>query len=217
LEALAEAGGICISASVYDQVSGKLNFGYEDLGEQRLKNITQPVHVYRVKLKPEQHMEDFRRYNRSFETTLTRPAVEVLPFTNMSGGPEQEYFSDGITEDITTVLSYCRLFPVIARNSTFVYKGKAMDVTKVAKELGARYVLEGSVRKAGNRVRVTAQLIDGTSGHHIWAERYDRDLGDVFDLQDDITQRIVTSIEPQLNWAEQERAIALNPSAAASY
>lgn len=135
--------------------------------------------------------------------------MAVLPFTNMSGGPEQEYFSDGITEDITTALSYCRLFPVIARNSTFVYKDKATDVTKVAKELSARYVLEGSVRKAGNRVRVTAQLVDGTSGHHIWAERYDRDLGDVFDLQDDITQRIVTSIEPQLNWAEQERAIRM--------
>ena len=211
LEGLAEAGGICISSSVYDQVCRKLDFDYEDLGEQRLKNIAQATHVYRIKLKSEQLTEDYPRLNLSFEAALTRPAVAVLPFLNMSGSPEQEYFSDGITEDITTALSYCRVFPVIARNSTFVYKGQAIDVKKVAKELGARYVLEGSIRKAGNRVRVTAKLVDGTSGHQIWAERYDRDLGNVFDLQDDLTERIVTSIEPQLNWAEQERAIRIMP------
>jgi adenylate cyclase len=203
LEGLAEPGGICVSRTVFNHVKNKVELGFEDLGEQEFKNIPEPVRVYRI---VEQEVRTLASH-----PVLNRPAVAVLPFDSLSGDPEQEYFADGITEDIITALSYWRWFPVIARNSTFAYKGRAMDVTQVARELGARYVLEGSVRKAGNRVRISAQLIDAPSGHHLWARRYDRDLSDIFALQDEITERIVASIEPELNRAEQERASRKHP------
>ncbi|MEE9586698.1 MAG: adenylate/guanylate cyclase domain-containing protein [Hyphomicrobiaceae bacterium] len=203
LEALAEPGDICVSRTVFNHVKNKVELGFEDLGEQEFKNIPEPVRVYRI---VEQEVRTLASH-----PVLNRPAVAVLPFDSLSGDPEQEYFADGITEDIITALSYWRWFPVIARNSTFAYKGRAMDVTQVARELGARYVLEGSVRKAGNRVRINAQLIDAPSGHHLWARRYDRDLSDIFALQDEITERIVASIEPELNRAEQERASRKHP------
>jgi adenylate cyclase len=203
LEALAEPGGICVSRTVFNHVKNKVELGFEDLGEQEFKNIPEPVRVYRI---VEQEVRTLASH-----PVLNRPAVAVLPFDSLSADPEQEYFADGITEDIITGLSYWRWFPVIARNSTFAYKGRAMDVTQVARELGARYVLEGSVRKAGNRVRISAQLIDAPSSHHLWARHYDRDLSDIFALQDEITERIVASIEPELNRAEQERASRKQP------
>ncbi|MFQ5927965.1 MAG: adenylate/guanylate cyclase domain-containing protein, partial [Terriglobia bacterium] len=204
LQTLAEPGGICVSRTVFDHVKGKLELRFDDLGEHEVKNIAEPVRIFRVEL------DNATRTSRT-ETLLTRPAVAVLPFANLGGDPEQEYFADGLTEDIITALSYWRWFPVIARNSTFAYKEMAQDVTRVARELGARYVLEGSVRKAGSKVRVSAQLIDGASGHHIWAQRYDRDLTDIFELQDEITRQIVATIEPELNRAEQQRALRKKP------
>ncbi len=197
LEPLAEGGGICISGTVYDQVKNKLDVGFLDLGEQKVKNIAQPVRAYQVSLeKPDARPLDLP----------DKPSIAVLPFDNLSGDPEQEYFSDGITEDIITGLSRIRWFFVIARNSTFAYKGSSPDVRQVAKELGVRYVLEGSVRKAAARVRISAQLIEGTTGNHLWAERYDRDLEDIFAVQDEITQTVVGAIEPELRKSEQHRA-----------
>jgi adenylate cyclase len=166
IEALAETGGICIASSVYEQVRHKLTLSFEDMGEQSLKNIADPVHVYRLAAAG---AEDAPSAAASNDAIFRRPAVAVLPFENLSGDPEQEYFADGLTEDIITALSSWRQFPVIARNSTFAYKGTSPDIRKVGEELGARYVIEGSVRKAANRVRVTAQLINSETGHHIWA------------------------------------------------
>ncbi len=192
LESLSEPGGICISGTAYDQVENKLSLGYEYLGEQSVKNIAKPVRVYRVAIAaPPAHF-----------MTAEKPSIAVLPFVNMSGDPEQEYFSDGITEDIITALSQLRWFFVIARNSTFSYKGKPVDVKRIGRELGVRYILEGSIRKIGNRVRITAQLINATTGVHLWAERYDRELTDIFALQDEITQSVAAAIEPQLVEAE---------------
>jgi adenylate cyclase len=197
VEGLAQGGGICISGTVYEHVKSKLALGYEFLGEHTVKNIAEPVRVYRINLeKPEA---------RPLEPP-TKPSIAVLPFKNLSGDPEQEYFSDGITEDIITALSRIRQFFVIAGNSTFAYKGTSPDVRQVAKELGARYILEGSVRKAASRVRISAQLIEGTTGNHLWAERYDRDLEDVFAVQDEITQTVVGAIEPELVKSELHRA-----------
>jgi len=197
VEGLADGGGICISGTVYEHVKNKLVLGYESLGEHTVKNIAEPVRVYRINLeKPGAKLLDLP----------DKPSIAVLPFNNLSGDPEQEYFADGITEDIITALSHIRQFFVIARNSTFTYKGKAVDVQAVAKDLGVRYVLEGSVRKAVNRVRISAQLIDGSTGNHLWAERYDRELADIFDVQDEITQTVAGAIEPELVKAEQQRA-----------
>ncbi len=183
IEGLAEAGGICISRSVYDQVKNKIALGYEYLGEHDVKNISEPVPVYRILIEPDVSvLKTSKRYKLS-----NKPSIAVLPFDNISGDPEQEYFSDGITEEIITALSKVPKMFVIARNSTFTYKGKPVKVQQVSKELGVKYVLEGSVRKAGNRVRITAQLVDAITGHHLWAERYDRDLEDIFALQDEIT------------------------------
>ncbi|MDX1484763.1 MAG: adenylate/guanylate cyclase domain-containing protein [Alphaproteobacteria bacterium] len=203
LEALAEPGRICISAMVRASVRGKLDVDFEDLGDQSLKNIAEPVHAYAISpayrgLGPEG--------TGTASALLHRPAVAVLPFENLSADPEQEYFADGLTEDIITALSSWRFFPVIARNSTFAYKGQAPDVRQVGEELGARYVIEGSVRKAGNRVRVTAQLINAETGHHVWAARYDRDLEGIFELQDEITTEIAAVIAPELVKAESERS-----------
>ena len=202
VEGFAEAGGICISGRVYDQVENKLDFEYEFLGDQKVKNIVRPVRVYRVLIGSKVTAS---KVNRTLELP-DKPSIAVLPFVNMSGDAEQEYFADGITEDIITVLSKFRWFFVIARNSVFTYKNKPMDVKLVARDLGVRYVLEGSVRKAGNRLRITAQLIDASTGHHVWAERYDRELEDIFAVQDEITQNIVTSVGPEFISAEMARA-----------
>jgi adenylate cyclase len=250
LEGLAEAGGICISGTVYDQIKTKLAFGYESLGEQAVKNIAEPVRVYRVQMEPKAVTPTVGTQHRSRAKTRQRgglavvgllrllggwvsvwrrafrpsspagvvpsvqapalalpdkPSIAVLPFVNMSGDPEQEYFSDGMTEDLITDLSKLSGLFVIARNSVFTYKGQVVMPAQVSRELGVRYVLEGSVRKADNRVRITAQLVDATTGYHRWAERYDRPLQEIFALQDEITQKIVTALKVQLTQEEQAR------------
>ena len=202
LESLADPGGICISDAVRSAVGKMLDLDYEDMGEQEVKNIAEPIRAYRVCL--EAHAASFLSTGTSVEAS-SKPSVAVLPFTNMSGDSEQEYFSDGITEDITTALSNVRSSSVTARHSAFAYKGKDMDVRQVGRELGVQYVLEGSVRKAGNKIRVTAQLIDTATGKHIWANRYDGMLDDIFDLQDQITGTIVSTLEPEFQRAEAER------------
>ncbi len=242
LESLAEEGGICISGSTYEQVEGKLDIGYEYLGEQRVKNISKPVRVYRVLMEPEEagsvvyrrRKDDPLHRRRATLVSIVvlvvvvlalavwrfylrpappvevasvekmafplpdKPSIAVLPFVNMSGDPEQEYFSDGITEDLITDLSKVSGLFVIARNSVFTYKGKAVKVEEVGRELGVRYVLEGSVRKANGRVRITAQLVDATTGGHLWAERYDRDLKEIFALQDEVARKIVAALAARL-------------------
>jgi adenylate cyclase len=190
LEALAEPGGICVSRVVRDQVRDRLDYSFQDMGEQQVKNIARPVHVYRVRDRALPIEQSLPASPQPLPLP-DKPSIAVLPFANMSGDPEQEYFADGITEDIITMLAGLRAFPVIARNSTFTYKGKAIDIKTVGRELEARYVLEGSVRKSGRRVRVTAQLIEADTGHHLNAERYDRDLTDLFNVQDEIVTAIV--------------------------
>jgi len=213
LEALAEPGGIMVSRVVYDQVRDKLNFGFDDLGEQTVKNIARPIGVHRVSIDEQNPAISDKSAVTSTKglSTSERPSIAVLPFDNMSGDPEQEYFADGIAEDIITGLSKLRWFFVIARNSSFAYRGKAIDVKRAARELGVRYVLEGSVRKGGNRVRITAQLIDAASGNHVWADRYDGDLSDVFELQDEITKKVVSALEPKLLEAEALRSQNRSP------
>jgi adenylate cyclase len=215
LEAIAEHGGICISGTAFDQVEDKLELDFEALGEQSVKNIPKPVRVYRVvprrALGASGGDERRARVDLGVPGFAGQPAIAVLAFDNMSADPEQEYFADGIAEDLITRLSSCKSFPVIARNSTFVYKGRPVDVMQVSEELGARYIVEGSVRKAGDRVRISAQLIDGTTGQHVWAERFDRKLEDLFSLQDEITQTIVASMNPELLVFEQERATRKAP------
>ena len=202
LEALADPGGIMVSSVVHDQVRDKLSFGFEDMGEQTVKNIARPIGVHRISLAESVPPATFKSTAAVQPSTANRPSIAVLPFANMSGDSEQEYFADGISEDIITGLSKLRWFLVIARNSSFIYKGKALDVKRAARELGVRYVLEGSVRKGGNRVRITAQLIDAATNNHIWADRYDGDLTDIFALQDEITKKVVAAIEPRLLEAE---------------
>jgi TolB-like protein len=216
LEALAKPGSICVSRVVRDQVRDKLDFGFEDLGEQSVKNIARPVRVYRVDTGIAENTASMTA-DASTLAISERPSIAVLPFDNMSADPEQEYFVDGIVEDLITGLSRIKWLFVVARNSTFVYKGKAIDVKQVGRELGARYVLEGSLRKAGNRVRLTAQLIEAVSGTHVWAERYDRALGDIFDLQDELTLNVVAAIEPSLRQAEIERAKRKRPDSLDAY
>jgi adenylate cyclase len=213
LEALADPGGIDVSRTVHDQVRDKLNFSFEDLGEQTVKNIARPIGVHRIDLSADTGPAVVISTGTVLKSEFasSRPSIAVLPFANMSGDPEQEYFADGISEDIITGLSKLHWFFVIARNSSFVYKGKAVDVKRVARELGVRYVLEGSVRKGGNRVRITAQLIDAVTSNHIWADRYDGDLTDVFALQDEITEKVVAAIEPKLVEAEGIRSQTRSP------
>jgi adenylate cyclase len=249
LEALAEPGGLCISAPVLEHVRGNLDLEFDDLGTKSVKNLPDPVRVYRVKLEketapPETSPRSSRRVALTVgvvvllgavavagwrilaptpdETTELAeeftvpgfggaPAIAVMPFDNLSGDPEQEYFADGIAEELITRLSSLGSFPVIARNSTFTYKGQAVDVKQVSRELGARYIVEGSVRKAEGRIRISAQLIDATSGHHVWAQTYDRELRDIFALQDEITEAIVGSINPAVTWAEIARAARKEP------
>ena len=204
LEGIAEPGGICISSSAYDRVRGKLAIEFADLGEQNLKNIARPVHVYRVQIKG-------ATKSASPLTLPNRPSIAVLPFQNLSGNSEQDYFADGMVEEITTALSRIRQLFVIARNSTLAYKRRTVDVKQISRELGVRYVLEGSVRRANGHVRVTAQLIDAGAGNNLWVERYDRQCADVFALQDEITERIAASIEPQLYVAEYLRSKRKSP------
>ena len=214
LEGLADPGGIMVSSVVHDQVRDKLSFGFEDMGEQSVKNIARPIGVHRVSLAEATALaatQPAAAASKSETAGSNRPSIAVLPFANMSGDPEQEYFADGISEDIITGLSKLRWFFVIARNSSFTYKGKAVDVKRAARELGVRYVLEGSVRKGGNRVRITAQLIDAATSNHIWADRYDGDLTDVFALQDEITRKVVAAIEPKLLEAEGVRSQNRSP------
>jgi len=212
IEALADAGGVFVSNTVHDQVRDRLPFVFEDLGEQQVKNIARPVRVFRAQLgtpnaappPPALALPD-------------KPSIAVLPFQNLSGDPEQEYFADGMVEEIITALSRIRWLFVIARNSTFTYKGQAIDVKRVGRELGVRYVLEGSVRKAGGRVRITAQLIDATTGVHLWADRFDGSLEDIFDLQDKVAISAAGVIEPRLREAEIERARRKRPESLDAY
>jgi TolB-like protein len=200
LEGLAEAGGICVSARVQEDVRGKLELAFEDMGEQQLKNIDRPVRAYRAKL------SDQGTSPRPSLPLPDKPSIAVLPFQNMSGDPEQEYFADGIVDEIITALSRFRSLFVIARHSTFTYKSRPVDVKQVGRELGVRYVLEGGVRKAANRVRIIGQLIDTTTGAHIWADRFEGGREDIFDLQDQVTTSVVGAIAPKLEQAEIERA-----------
>jgi adenylate cyclase len=201
LESIAQPGGICISDDAYRQVRGKVDVNFQDSGEQELKNIARPVRVYQ--LRPE--AATAAAEPASGLALPDKPSIAVLAFQNMSGDVEQEFFADGIAEDIITALSKAHWLFVIARNSSFSYKGKSVDVREVGRDLGVRYVLEGSVRKAGNRVRITTQLIDATSGHHVWAERYDRALEDIFAVQDEITRSIIGAIAPGIVAAEIQR------------
>jgi adenylate cyclase len=211
LEALAEPGGICVSRVVRDQVRDKLAIAFEDMGEQQVKNIARPVRAYRALLAERSDRPSIPSSATTPRPLPDRPSIAVLPFHNVSDDPEQEYFVDGITEDIITALSKWRWFLVIARNSTFAYKGKSVDLKEVGRELGVRYVLEGSMRRAGERVRISGQLINIATGTHLWAERYDRDLTDIFAVQDDIASRVAAAIEPALSRAESQRVIAKRP------
>jgi adenylate cyclase len=201
IEGLAAGGGICISGTAFDQVESKLGLEFDYLGEQSVKNIKKPVRVYRVKT--ERGVSDVEM---SRELPLPdKPSIAVLPFVNMSGDPDQEYFSDGITEDIITNLSKVSGLFVISRNSSFLYKGKKAKIQDVAKDLGVHYVLEGSVRRAGDQVRITAQLIDGKSEHHVWADSYDRELKDIFSVQDEVTRKVVSELAIALTATESDR------------
>jgi adenylate cyclase len=248
VESLAEAGGICVSGTVFDQIESKLPLGYEYLGEQSVKNISKPVRIYKALMDPEavgkvigEQRAEPRRGQRIALVVVTalllivggmliwrtvfppvqvasvekmafplpdRPSIAVLPFDNLSDDPKQEYFSDGLTEEIISALSSVPKLFVIARNSTFTYKGKPIKVQQVSEELGVRYVLEGSVRKGGDKIRITAQLIDALNGHHLWAKRYDRNLSDIFAVQDEITKEIITAMQVKLTEGEQARATA---------
>jgi adenylate cyclase len=200
LESLAEPGGICVSRVVHDQVRDKLNVAFEDMGEQPVRNIARPIHVWRVRLGASPAV-------RVSLALPDKPSIAVLPFANLSGDPEQEYFADGMVEEIITALSRIRWLFVIARNSSFTYKGQAVDVKQVGRELGVRYTLEGSVRKAGQRVRITAQLIDTITSMHLWADRFDGSLEDVFDLQDKVASSVAGIIEPALEVAEMGKSV----------
>ena len=191
MESLAEPGGICISGNVYEQVRGAVALTFDDLGEQKVKNITSPVYAYRVHLGSSGVTKPDRQQVSAPPPLSEKPSIAVLPFQNLSGDLDQEYFADGMVEDIITALSRIRWLFVIARNSSFTYKGRAVDVKQVGRELGVRYVLEGSVRKAANRVRITAQLINASTGSHIWAHHFDGGLDDIFDLQDQVTGELL--------------------------
>ena len=248
VERLAEAGGVCVSGTVFDQIESKLPLGYEFLGEQSVKNISKPVRIYKALMDPEavgkvigEQRAEPRRGQRVALVVVTvlllivgglliwrtafppvqvasvekmafplpeRPSIAVLPFDNLSGDPEQEYFSDGLTEEIIAALSSVPKLFVIARNSTFTYKGKPVKVQQVSEELGVRYVLEGSVRKGGDKIRITAQLIDALTGNHLWAKRYDRNIDDIFAVQDEITKEIITAMQVKLTEGEQARTAA---------
>ncbi|HYM32700.1 MAG TPA: adenylate/guanylate cyclase domain-containing protein [Candidatus Cybelea sp.] len=211
LETLAEPGQICVSASVREQIGEKLPIAFFNMGEHVVKNIARPVHVYRVDKRVEAASAAADNSEKNMLALPDRPSIAVLPFNNMSGDAEQEYFVDGMVEDIITGLSRIKWLFVIARNSSFTYKGKAVDIKQAGRELGVRYVLEGSARKSAGRVRITGQLIEAETGSHIWAERYDRDFTDIFSLQDELTMSVVAAIEPSLRQAEIERVKRKRP------
>jgi adenylate cyclase len=221
LQSLCTPGGICISQALRDQIVDKAPFAFDDLGEQRLKNVARPVRAFEVRLDAvtDQPSTVPERSNRvtadalqeATARPLDKPSIAVMPFANVNGDPEQDYLSDGLASDITNALARLRWLFVIARNSTFVYKGKAVDVRQVARELGVRYVLEGSVRTAGGRIRITSQLVDAETGKHIWAEKYDRELKDIFAVQDDIAQHVLAAVEPHLYAQEGFRASSKPP------
>lgn len=213
LQQIAEPGGVYVSSKVFEEVRDRMKTGFRDLGERELKNIARPVRVFEV-------VTGVGRSTRSPEfgpVTPRRPTVAVLPFDNMGGDSEQEYFADGVVEDIITALSRFRDFAVVARNSSFVYKGRAVDVRQVGRELGVRYVLEGSVRKARDRLRITAQLVDATTGAHLWADKFDGKLDDVFEFQDQITLKVASVAEPTIRWAEIERSRRERPDSVEAY
>jgi adenylate cyclase len=205
VQSLAEAGGICISGTVYDQVKNKIALGYESLGEQSVKNIKDTVRVYRIVMEP--GTKEVASKEKMAFPLPDKPSIAVLPFVNMSDDPKQEYFSDGMTEEIITALSKSPYLFVIARQSTFTYKGKPVKVKQVSEELGVRYVLEGSVRRSGEKVRITAQLIDAMTGYHLWAERYDRDLQEIFALQDEIALKIMKTVHEKLEAGQHARVL----------
>ena len=208
LEALAKPDGICISGAVYDQLAGKVDMAFEDAGVQSVKNAPRPVRVWQWQA------DQSSQSVQSIEKPLAlpdKPSIAVLPFENMSGDPEQEFFADGVAEDVITALSRFRSLFVIARNSSFSYKGTSTDVRQVARDLGVRYVLEGSVRRQANQMRITAQLIEGETGRHLWAERYNRELKDIFSVQDEVTDEIVIAIAPEIDDIERYRALRRHP------
>ena len=207
LQEAGDPGGILLSSVAYESLGSLIDARFEDGGQRSFKNIARPVQVWRWAPAPSEGAAGIE----TAKILSDKPAIAVLPFANMSADPEQEYFSDGLTEDIITALTRWRSFPVIARNSCFAYKNKAVDIKQAGRELGARYLLEGSVRKAGARVRITAQLIDGADGHHLWAEKYDRELDDIFEVQDDIVQRIAAVVAPELARAELKRSTGKQP------
>ena len=213
LQQIAEPGGICVSGKVAREVEKKLALGLEPMGDQKLKNLVEPISASRIVMEgsavPKPSL-------RPLDPPV-RPALAVLPFTNLSGDPEQDYFADGVVDDIITAFSRFTSFAVIARNSSFVYKGRAVDVRQVAKELGVRYVLEGSLRRAGNRLRIVAQLVDGVSGVHLWAEHFDGSVSDVFAFQDRITADVALKVGPQIQMAEIERSRRERPGSVAVY
>jgi TolB-like protein/class 3 adenylate cyclase len=218
LEALGDPGGVCVSGRVQEDLAGKLELDLRDGGEQSLKNIVRPVRVWRWT--PRVSASTTPAPIRSLDEPLTlpdKPSIAVLPFNNMSGDPEQEYFADGVVEDIITGLSRLKWLFVIARNSSFTYRGRAVDLKQIGRDLGVRYVLEGSMRKASNRVRVTSQVIETETGRHVWAERYDRTLEDIFALQDELTTSVVAAIEPSLRQAEIERVKRKRPDSLDAY
>jgi adenylate cyclase len=217
LEGIAEPGGICISSSAYDQVRGKVAVEFTDMGELRLKNIDRPVRVYVAKSKD---LEMVATVLHSVPKPLPlpdKPSIAVLPFQNMSGDPEQEYFADGVVEDIITALSRFKSLFVIARNSSFAYKGKSPDIRQVGRDLGVRYVLEGSVRRSGNRLRIAAQLIDSQTGAHVWADRFEGSAEDIFKLQDDVTEKVIIATAPRVERAEIARALRRSSGSADAY
>ncbi len=212
LEALAEPGGICISDTVYRSVRGKIDAEFDDLGDQQIKNIADPVRIWRWRAPYAGQTDATAGVPGASSPLPDKPSIAVLPFDNMSGDREQEYFADGMAEDIITELSRMPWFFVIARNSSFTYKGRAVDIKKVGEELGVAYVLEGSVRKAGNRLRINAQLIDTATGNHVWAERFDREVTDVFDIQDEITKAIISAVAPEFLSAEFKKSQYKDPA-----
>ena len=212
LESIADPGGICVSARVQEDAAGRVDGTFEDMGEQSLKNIARPVRAFRLR-----QGREAAHVKTALPALPDKPSLAVLPFQNMSGDAEQDYFADGVVEDIITALSRFRSFAVVARNSSFVYKGRAVDIRQVAKELDVRYVLEGSIRRSGDRLRITAQLIEATSGTHLWADRFDGSVGDVFEVQDHITESVATIVGPQIREAEIARSHQERPDSMAAY
>ena len=216
LESICEPGGVCLSRSAYEQVRDRVKESFIDLGEKQLKNIARPIHAYGI-ARDNRHAPSDALSDKPALSLPDKPSIAVLPFQNMSGDPEQEYFADGMVEDITTGLSRIKWLFVIARNSSFIYKGKPVDVRQVGRELGVRYVLEGGVRKSGTRVRISAQLVEAETGAHLWADKFDGATEDVFDLQDQITDRVVGIVEPSLRKLEIERSRRKRPESLSAY